>query len=134
MNTKRQIKSQRFSELVLNEGINPIPIKENYPKLEGSGIQFFKFVFKPNTTILVRPITPQLLKQFPLKDQNKYNYNLLNKKAFTYRVYNGEVTSPVLHPDFVKYIEDLGYPSSYNIFGYINDWVKKLNKEWKFEK
>lgn len=129
--TKREKRSEAFGKW-LDTVIESEFIKQNYPKLEGTGVEFFQFIFK-DITVLHNAITPEVLKDIPEDARKKYIKHIQGQIAFVYRIDNGVTTSPVIYPPFPKLIKDHGYDYGYKIFDYINDWVKtKVN--WTFKK
>jgi len=125
METKAQIKSRKFGEW-LNTVINPIPVKQNNPILEGTGIEFFDFFYNDGVTVLHPAINYAVLKDIAEQSRSKYIINLKGKVAFYFRCVNGKSESPVLNPEFSKLVDDYGREVTYKTFGYINDWKNKL--------
>jgi len=124
--TKAQAKSRKFGEW-LSTVINPVPVKEDNPQLEGTGIEFFDFLYKDGVTVLHPAMTHAVLKDISEQSRSKYIYAPKNSVAFYFRSVNGKTESPVINPEFTKLVEDSGREFTYKTFGYINDWKNKLN-------
>jgi hypothetical protein len=130
--TNRQIKSSIFGRW-LSDVIETTSIIQDYSKLKGTGIEFHAFVFKEGMTILLPySITPKIWKQFPAHDKGKYVTKLAGKTAFTFRVVDGVANSPVLQPEFCKFLEDNGKGDQIpRVFGYVSDWVNRKQEQFK---
>jgi len=125
METKAQIKSKRFG-VWLSIVINPVWVKQDNPILEGTGIEFFDFLYKDDVTVLHPAMTHAVLKDIAEQSRSKYIYAPKNSVAFYFRSVNGITESPVINPEFRKLVEDCGREFTYKTFGYINDWKNNL--------